>query len=491
MAKPAPRAPTAAAAPTTNDNDSIAKARTLVESYTFKELQRELKSRELRAMGKKQELKARLEGALVAELEALEEAVVAAPTEEAANARKLPPKKKKTKRRFGTDCSFGARCERPCCEPKTTGTHPDFLAAVPTEVVTAPSPAPAPRALYGPVRWPQGKPRDETSRPVAGATLVAARQQGLVNPAYSGTDRFPLKPWCKNNGVEHLAVQRLGTYGGSVEACVRQSPRLDLEGDRALSILGAGPQYVKGHFISIVEEARIALAAGRVPHGAVEYVQWWSGSTQYVEGRAPMARMPDLLPEDALRLVYEHLVPMERYEATAQIEGARTLLYGSDSQSDDDGGTDADENVALAPPQPDTVILVEGELVSDSEAVSNYDGSRDESDDEEDSSGDDEDDESEEELDLDELNERHEELEEVISALNSVDETLMMEMWSTRGFSEISSHWRAALRRTLLIHRGRHQEYCAFVDALTEVKESTDERRRDLGYESDDYHGGG
>ena len=84
-AKPAPRAPPAAAAaaarpsPPTNESDSVAKARALVESYTFKELQRELKSRELRAAGKKQELKARLEGALVAELEAAKEA---APMEE-------------------------------------------------------------------------------------------------------------------------------------------------------------------------------------------------------------------------------------------------------------------------------------------------------------------------------------------------------------------------------------------------------------------------
>ena len=54
-------------------SDSVAKARALVESYTFKELQRKLKSRELRAAGKKQELTARLEGALVAELEAVKE----------------------------------------------------------------------------------------------------------------------------------------------------------------------------------------------------------------------------------------------------------------------------------------------------------------------------------------------------------------------------------------------------------------------------------
>ena len=72
-----------APAPTTGDEEDVAvvEARidALVKGYTYKELQRELKSRELRAAGKKQELKARLEGALVAELEAAKEA---APMEE-------------------------------------------------------------------------------------------------------------------------------------------------------------------------------------------------------------------------------------------------------------------------------------------------------------------------------------------------------------------------------------------------------------------------
>ena len=71
----------AAAAP--SNEDALAQ---LVESYTFKELQHELKFRELRAAGKKQELKSRLEGALVAELEASKtatpmEEVIAAPAE--------------------------------------------------------------------------------------------------------------------------------------------------------------------------------------------------------------------------------------------------------------------------------------------------------------------------------------------------------------------------------------------------------------------------
>ena len=37
------------------------------------------------------------------------------------------------------------------------------------------------------------------------------------------------------------------------------------------------------HFLNIWEEARLALAAGRVPHGAVAYVKWWYGETQFHE----------------------------------------------------------------------------------------------------------------------------------------------------------------------------------------------------------------
>jgi hypothetical protein len=138
-AKPAQRAPRAAAAaarpsPPTNDNDSVAKSRALVESYTFKELQRELKSRELRAAGKKQELKARLEGALVAELAAkeavpMEEDVVEAPAPAA------PPSSSTS------DEEVPKRPRRRIIDPESGDEDED------EEIVEAPPPrAPAPRS---------------------------------------------------------------------------------------------------------------------------------------------------------------------------------------------------------------------------------------------------------------------------------------------------------------------------------------------------------
>ena len=46
-----------------------------------------------------------------------------------ANARKLARKQKKARRRFGTDCSLGAGCDRPCCAP----THLDFVKSAKAE----------------------------------------------------------------------------------------------------------------------------------------------------------------------------------------------------------------------------------------------------------------------------------------------------------------------------------------------------------------------
>ena len=44
------------------------------------------------------------------------------------------------------------------------------------------------------------------------------------------------------------------------------------------------------------------------PAGVVEDTIWWSGSSRYYGGRAPMARMAEL-PDDALRCICEQLVP--------------------------------------------------------------------------------------------------------------------------------------------------------------------------------------
>ena len=55
--------------------------------------------------------------------------------------------------------------------------------------------------------------------------------------------------------------------------------REQLEAERVVRALGDKHT----HFLNIWEEARLALAAGRVPHGAVAYVKWWYGETQYVD----------------------------------------------------------------------------------------------------------------------------------------------------------------------------------------------------------------
>ena len=68
-----------------------------------------------------------------------------------------------------------------------------------------------------------------------------------------------------------------------------------------------------------------------------------------------MVRMPNL-PEDALRLVYEHLVPLERADATAELASAQDLLDGPRADSDDDDAED--DLVAVSPPKPGTVMLV-------------------------------------------------------------------------------------------------------------------------------------
>ena len=83
VAAPAP-------ASTTGDeeDEDVVKARiaTLVEGYAFKELQRELKSRELRASGKKQDLQNRLKDALLAEHKAENAPKHTCATKEEANA---------------------------------------------------------------------------------------------------------------------------------------------------------------------------------------------------------------------------------------------------------------------------------------------------------------------------------------------------------------------------------------------------------------------
>ena len=234
-------------------------------------------------------------------------------------------------------------------------------------------------------------------------------------------------------------------------------------------------------------EARTALAEGQVPHGAVEYVQWWSeyGGTGYYEGRAPMAKMPNL-PEDALRLVYEYFVPLERFDGTAELASAQELLEGPRADSEEE-----DADVAVSPPRPGASImmLVEGDLASESDGdASSYDGGSDEDEDDDDSgSADDSDDDEEEDLDV--LNERYAELGEVYGALEHVNQTLFHRIYESRGLGSLNSHFRAALQRPLQIHRDRRREYADVLNRLEEYQSHVDRHRRDLGYESPHHDG--
>ena len=165
-AKPAPRAPPAAAAarpsPTTNGNDSVAKARALVESYTFKELQRELKSRELRAAGKKQELKARLETALVAELDASKKS---APMEEeeVVEAPPAPAPAPKASPRAAPDPKAASPAPKAASPPPALKAAPAPKPASPR--VASPKPAPQKAAAAPPRAPPPLPPRPASPAP--------------------------------------------------------------------------------------------------------------------------------------------------------------------------------------------------------------------------------------------------------------------------------------------------------------------------------------
>ena len=185
--------------------------------------------------------------------------------------------------------------------------------------------------------------------------------------------------------------------------------------------------------------------------------------------------------------MYEYFVPLDRADATAELATAQDLLDGPRADSDDD---DAEDNlVAVAPPQPGTMMLVEGDLASESDGdASSYDGGSDDAEDDDDSgSADDSDD--DEEGDLDELNERYEELGEVYGALEHVNQTLFHRIYESRGLGSLNSHFRAALQRPLQIHRDRRREYADVLNRLEEYQSHVDRHRRDLGYESPHHDG--
>ena len=89
---------------------------------------------------------------------------------------------------------------------------------------------------------------------------------------------------------------------------------------------------------------------------------------------------------------------------------------------------------------------------------------------------------------MSELNERHEELGEVKRALQRVADTLEIRLHQTEGLDSLNSHFRAALQKTVKMHNQRHKQYEDVIEKLDLHRSHLDQRRRDLGYESE-HHG--
>ena len=68
-------------------------------------------------------------------------------------------------------------------------------------------------------------------------------------------------------------------------------------------------------------------------------------------------------------------------------------------------------------------------------------------------------------------------------------ETTTEETTEDRLRRELNRHFRAALQRTLQIHRDRRREYADVLHRLDEYQSHLDRRRRDLGYESPHHDG--
>ena len=181
------------------------------------------------------------------------------------------------------------------------------------------------KALYGPERWPVGRPRDERSKLLTGA--VAAKER---------VHWWPVEPWFQHHGVpveqglsvlawlghserlKNLTVQHVvdtfqidswnfdktrGVYRHGYSNVLPLDPSLHASCD----ILVEAIQRARDGML--VTPGNAQLDTWRwAPPGVVEDTIWWSGSSRYYGGRAPMARMPEL-PDDALRCICEHLVP--------------------------------------------------------------------------------------------------------------------------------------------------------------------------------------
>jgi len=197
------------------------------------------------------------------------------------------------------------------------------------------------KALYGPARWPVGRPRDERSKLLTGA--VAARER---------VHWWPVEPWFQHHRVPFQEGLRVISWFGHGEALdnltvqhVVDTYRHDhWNFDKTRGVYRHGfsnilPLEPSLHvscdiLVKAILEAKNGMPITKkiaggdaqldtwrwAPAGVVEDTIWWSGASRYYGGRAPMARME--LPDDALRCICEQLVPPrlnEEFMAEAQV----------------------------------------------------------------------------------------------------------------------------------------------------------------------------
>ena len=186
------------------------------------------------------------------------------------------------------------------------------------------------KALYGPARWPYGRPRDTRSKLLTGA--VAAKER---------VHWWPVEPWFQHHGVpveqglsvlawlgyserlKNLTVQHVvdtfqidswvfdktrGVYRHGYSNVLPLDPSLHVSCD----ILVEAIQRARDGMLVTVGDILLPISLHDTwkwaPAGVVEDTIWWTGASRYYGGRAPMPRMAEL-PDDALRGICEQLVP--------------------------------------------------------------------------------------------------------------------------------------------------------------------------------------
>ena len=164
------------------------------------------------------------------------------------------------------------------------------------------------QALYGPARWPVGRPRDARSKLLTGA--LAAKER---------VHWWPVEPWFQHHGVpveqglSVLAWLGHSENGSALYGSARGGhvPITDWDFDKTRgvyrhafsNVLPLDPSLHVS--CDILVEAILEAKNGMLrtwatlqldtwrwaPAGVVEDTIWWSGSSRYYGGRAPMARM--------------------------------------------------------------------------------------------------------------------------------------------------------------------------------------------------------